>query len=97
LAKIKHIFNPGVYIKAFFVPKNVRLVTKEFREDHITILAQGSVLVEDQGQNIKYVGPVAIAFKQNTRYRVGTLEDSVWYCVHPTDETDQDKLIKMYD
>ena len=98
LAKIKHIFSPNVYIKAFFVPASIRLVTKEFHEDHVTILAKGSVLMEDpQGKKIKYVAPVAIKLKAHSRYRVVTLEEAVWYCVHPTDETDQGTLIKQFE
>jgi hypothetical protein len=98
LAKVKNIFAPNVYIKAFFVPKGMRVITKAFREDHVTILATGSVLVEDpEGKKIKYVAPVAIHFKEQTRYRATTLEDAVWYCVHPTQETDQEALIKMYE
>ena len=98
LAKVKNIFAPNVYIKAFFVPKGLRVITKAFREDHVTILATGSVLVEDpEGKKIKYVAPVAIHFKEQTRYRATTLEDAVWYCIHPTQETDQAALIKMYE
>ena len=98
LAKVKNIFAPNVYIKAFFVPKGLRVITKAFREDHVTILATGSVLVEDpDGVKTRYVAPVAIHFKQQTRYRATTLEDAVWYCIHPTQETDQAALIKMYE
>ncbi len=98
LAKTKHIFAPNVYIKAFFVPAGVRVITKAFREDHVTILATGSVIIEDPDLGkIKYVAPAHTVFKQNQRYKVITVEDAVWYCVHPTQETDQDHLIKIYE
>lgn len=96
LAKVKHIFSPGVYIKAFFVPKNTGLVTKSMHDDHVTILAQGSVIIEDQGQLVRYVAPATVPFKKHTRYRVRTEQDSVWYCVHPTQETDQAVVIDKY-
>jgi hypothetical protein len=98
LANTKHIFGPNVYIKAFFVPKGLTVITKAFREDHITILAHGSVVVEDPaGERIKYDAPAHTLFLENTRYRCTCVEDSVWYCIHPTDETDQGVLIKMYE
>lgn len=98
LAKIKNIFAPNLYVKAFFVPAGIRVVTKAFLEDHVTILAKGSVVVEDpNGERIKYVAPAHTVFKQATRYRVVTLEDAVWYCIHPTQETDQETLIKKYE
>ena len=97
LAKIKHIFGPGVYIKAFFVPKGITVVTKAFLEDHVTILAQGTVVVEDpDGIKTKYVAAHTV-FQQATRYRCTCIEDAVWYCVHPTEETDQSVLIKRYE
>ncbi len=98
LAKIKHIFGPGVYIKAFFVPRGITVVTKAFLEDHVTILAQGTVVVEDpDGVKTKYVAPAHTVFQQATRYRCTCIEDAVWYCVHPTEETDQSVLIKRYE
>jgi len=98
LAKIKHIFGPSVYIKAFFVPQGITVVTKAFLEDHVTILAQGTVVVEDpDGFKTKYVAPAHTVFQQATRYRCTCIEDAVWYCVHPTQETDQSVLIKRYE
>lgn len=98
LAKIKHIFGPSVYIKAFFVPQGITVVTKAFLEDHVTILAQGTVVVEDpDGVKTKYVAPAHTVFQQATRYRCTCIEDAVWYCVHPTEETDQSVLIKRYE
>ena len=61
LAKIKHIFGPSVYIKAFFVPRGMTVVTKAFLEDHVTILAQGTVVVEDpDGVKTKYIAPTNV-------------------------------------
>jgi hypothetical protein len=98
LAKIKHIFGPNVYIKAFFVPKGITVVTKAFLEDHVTILAQGTVVVEDpDGVRVKYLAPAHTVFQRATRYRCTCIEDAVWYCVHPTEETDQSVLIKQYE
>ena len=98
LAKVKHIFGHNVYIKAFFVPKGLTVITKAFREDHVTVLAQGSVIVEGpDGERVKYVAPAHTVFLENTRYKCTCVDDAAWYCIHPTDETDQDVLIKRYE
>jgi hypothetical protein len=45
-ARVKNIVSDGVFIKAYSVPKGVKLYTKQFATDHVTILAQGSVYID---------------------------------------------------
>ena len=80
------------------LPKGITVITKAFLEDHVTILAQGTVVVEDpDGVKTKYLAPAHTVFQQATRYRCTCIEDAVWYCVHPTEETDQTVLINRYE
>ena len=94
--KIKHIQAPGVYIKTSYMPKGMLAVTKFFENDHVTILGSGAVVMEDGETVIKYQAPASAIFKKNTRYKITVLENSVWYSVHPTDETDLEVLRKKY-
>ena len=96
VAKIKSIQADGVYVKAYFVPKNTKLYSKFFPTDHITILALGSIAMEVDNQLTKYVAPAHYVFPANQRIPILVLEDSVWYCVHATDETDLAELEKRY-
>ena len=96
MAKIKHIHSDGVYIKAYRVPAGLKIYSKRFPDDHVTILGQGSVVVENGDENIKFVAPAHFMFEAMTRYTVHTLEDSVWYCVHATNETDPAMLAELY-
>jgi hypothetical protein len=96
MAKIKHIHSDGVYIKAYRVPAGLKIYSKRFPNDHVTILGQGSVVVENSDENIKFVAPAHFVFKAMTRYTIHTLEDSVWYCVHATTETDPTVLAELY-
>ena len=95
-AQIKHIHSDGVYIKAYRVPAGLKIYSKRFPDDHVTILGQGSVVVENGDENIKFVAPAHFMFKAMTRYTVYTLEDSVWYCVHATTETDPATIAELY-
>lgn len=96
LAKVRHIQADGVYVKAYFVPKATKLYSKFFPIDHVTILAHGSILMDDGENQTKYVAPAHHIFPANRRIAIITLEDSVWYCVHATDETDISVLEKKY-
>jgi hypothetical protein len=96
IAKTKNIQAPGVYIKTYFVPKGVKLYSKFFPTEHVTILAHGSVLMIDDDQKTRYVAPAHYIFPANRRIGIVTLEDSVWYCIHPTEETDLAVLEKTY-
>ena len=95
-AQIKHIHSDGVYIKAFRVPAGLQIYTKRFPNDHVTILGQGSVLIEQGDKKLKVVAPAHYVFEAMTRCKIITLEDSVWYCIHATTETDQAILDELY-
>lgn len=96
VAKIKHIVSDGVYIKTYFVPAGVKLYTKQFADEHISILSLGSVLVDNGTQKTRYIAPAHVVIPPNRRVEVVTLENSVWYCVHPTDITDLETLKELY-
>jgi hypothetical protein len=95
-AQVKHLLSDGVYIKAYHVAPGVKLVNKQFPTDHITILAKGSVVMEEEGVKVRFVAPAHFNFKANSRYVIGTLEECVWYCIHPTDETDLETLVEKF-
>lgn len=96
VAKIKSIQADGVYVKAYFVPRGTKLYSKFFPTDHVTILAMGSIAMEVDDQMTKYVAPAHYVFPANRRIPILVLEDSVWYCVHATEETDLVELEKRY-
>ena len=96
MAKIKNIHSDGVYIKAYRVPAGLKIYSKRFPDNHVTILGQGSVMVENGDQQLKFLAPAHFEFEAMTRYTIHTLEDSVWYCVHATTETDPAVLAELY-
>ena len=96
VAKIKHIQSDDVYIKTYFVPQGMKLYTKQFPNEHVSILAHGSVVVNDNGVKTRFVAPAHYVFPANRRVSIITLENAVWYCVHPTDVTDLETLQELY-
>lgn len=96
VAQIRHIHSDGVYIKAFRVPAGLQFYTKQFPTEHISILGQGSVIIEKGTEKIKVVAPAHVVIDAKTRCKILTLENSVWYCIHVTTETDQLVLDELY-
>lgn len=95
-ARVKHIQSDDVYVKAYSVPPGIKLYNKTFSTDHVTILAQGEVVIEIDNDRVKFTAPAHYIFKANKRYAVYTMSNCVWYCIHPTDETDLEKLKEKY-
>ena len=96
MIKIKHILSDGVYIKTHIVPKGLQFYTKQFSDEHVSIWGMGSAIVDNGHEKIKLIAPMNIKIKAMTRYKVLVLEDSVFYCIHATNETDLQVLDKTY-
>ena len=95
-ARVKHIFTEGAYVKAYSVPAGVKLYTKQFKNDHVTILAKGSVYIKGPDYEAKISSPIHVPIKADARYLVVTLEECVWYCIHVTDETDPERIMETF-
>lgn len=88
-----HHFAPGVYARELRIPAGVILTGKIHRTEHLNIVSQGRITVftEDGGKK-EIVAPCTLVSKPGTK-RVGYAhEDTVWTCIHPTNETDLDAL-----
>ena len=87
-----HHFSDGLYAKETFIPKDMILKQHEHTYSHLSILAKGSVVLNKEGDLIVYKAPCCINIKKDISHGVLALEDCVWYCIHATDETDENKV-----
>lgn len=88
-----HHFSEGVYAKQMFLPKDAIACTHKHNYDHLSILAQGKVIVLfDDDKFETYTAPACITIKKDMNHAIRALEDSVWFCVHATEETDVNKV-----
>ncbi|RKE36637.1 hypothetical protein B0G76_2839 [Paraburkholderia sp. BL23I1N1] len=92
---IKHYFSGREYAKQMTLEAGNYAETHEHLYDHISILAQGIVTVEIDGAVSYHIGPTAIVIPANKKHRIDAITDSVWFCVHATDETDPDKVDRV--
>lgn len=86
--KIQHHFSAGLYAKKMEIPKDHYIVSHKHTYDHMSILASGKVMVEANDIKTEYTAPACINILAGTYHAIVALEDSYWYCIHATSETD---------
>jgi quercetin dioxygenase-like cupin family protein len=86
---VAHHFAHGMYAKEVRMPANTSLISHKHNFDHLSVLASGSVLLECDGVARTINGPQCITIAAHKKHAVTAITDAVWYCVHPTNETDE--------
>jgi quercetin dioxygenase-like cupin family protein len=92
--EIGHYFAGGVYAKQMTIAKDCKIPTHKHVYDHLSILAKGRVQVTVSRETVEYVAPAAIEIKRDLVHTLTAMEDSVWYCIHATEETDPESADK---
>jgi quercetin dioxygenase-like cupin family protein len=92
--EIGHYFAGGVYAKQMTIAKDCKIPTHKHVYDHLSILAKGRVQVTVSRETVEYVAPAAIEIKRDLVHTLTAIEDSVWYCIHATEETDPESANK---
>lgn len=90
-----HHFAPDVYMRQMDAKAGDLVVSKMHRTEHMNILLKGSItiLTEDGVQHLE--APVVLKSRAGTK-RIGYFhEDSSWITVHPTNETDLEKIEEL--
>lgn len=88
---IKHHFSGREYAKEALIRKGFCAEQHVHEYDHLSIYA-GNFLVEVDGEKQEYKGVGCITIAAGKVHKVTALEDSVWFCVHATNETDSAKV-----
>lgn len=78
----------GVYAKELHIPAGFILVSHKHSYDHLSILASGRVCLSLGDQVREMTGPCAITIEAGQEHTLRAITDSVWFCIHPTSETD---------
>lgn len=89
---VVHHFAAGVYAKQMTLPRDAYAEKHVHSYDHMSILAKGHVFVYVDGVEEEYVAPACICIKRGQKHKILAIEDSVWFCIHATDETDPDHV-----
>jgi quercetin dioxygenase-like cupin family protein len=88
----QHHFSDGLYAKEMKIPKGYAAGMHKHEYSHLSILSKGRVIVRTDEYNNEYVAPACIDIKAGLNHTIEALEDSVWFCIHATQETDITKI-----
>lgn len=87
-----HHFSDGVYAREMRLLGGMQAITHAHKYDHLSILASGVAVVKAGETLITYHAPACITIKAGVPHSILAIEDTVWFCIHATDETDEAKL-----
>lgn len=82
----------GLYAKELHIPAGFILRSHHHPYDHLSILASGYVRFDTPGESRLIHGPAAITVRKGVTHTLRAITDAVWFCIHPTDETDEAKV-----
>lgn len=88
----QHHFSDGLYAKQMMIPKGYAAGSHAHAYSHLSILAKGRVIVQTDDQRQEFIAPACIEIKAGIHHMIVAIEDSVWFCLHATEETDKDKI-----
>ena len=89
---IRHHFSDGLYAKEAFFPAGMSILKHTHDFSHLSILAQGKVVVL-KGEELEIVNaPACMEIKTGLVHGVKAITDCVWFCIHATDEKDASKV-----
>ena len=92
MSDMQHHFSDNLYAKEIILSAGSLVVQHKHKFDHLSILAKGKVIVLFDEDAVEYTAPACINIVKGVDHAIKALEDSVWYCVHATDETDATKV-----
>jgi len=95
---VTHTFSGGVYIREISVPKGTIIIGKRHRHESCNVLMKG-VLTLYMGENeptVTIEGPLLFTSPPGTKKMAYCHEDVVFLNIHPTNETDLEKIEKEF-
>lgn len=88
-----HRFAPGVYTRELAIPPGMIVVGKRHAIEHVVMLIKGKCLcvtergIEEMQAPLHFISPAG-----EKRVVLTTDEEAVWVTIHPTNETDLEKI-----
>ena len=92
---LTHYFTPGVYCREIFMPAGSMVIGHKHKTEHMNIVLSGLANVSINGIVQEIKAPFSFKSGVGDRKVLMILEDMRWMTVHPTDETDLDKLMDL--
>jgi hypothetical protein len=91
-----HHFGPGLYVREVHMPAGILAIGHEQRFAHLNVFLKGRVrMLNDDGTTTDLVAPMMFVGKPGKKAGY-VLEDVVWQNIYATDETNIEKLERMF-
>ena len=91
---VQHRFAPGVYMREMLVPAGTIATGAVHKTEHLTIVVGHCLLTTDEGVQ-EFIGYRSFASKPGAKRAINAIEDTIVTTIHPTEETDLDKLCEL--
>ena len=82
----------GVYAKEIHIPRGTVLVSHSHEYDHLSVLAEGAIYLTVDGMTTRREAPAVLVIRKHLEHSLHALNDVVWLCIHPTEETSVEKV-----
>lgn len=89
---VEHFFAPGVYMRQVRMPKDAFVIGHCHKTEHLNVVISGRATVMIDGVKHEIVGPCTFKSGVNVRKVLYIREPMIWATVHPTHETNLDRL-----
>ena len=95
IVEVEHYFSEGVYMKYGTIKANMLIMGYPHKTKHMNMLISGTITLDIDGVMKTFTAPCMIESNIGTS-KMGYTHDEVVMCeIHPTTETDVDKLEDM--
>jgi len=89
---VNHHFSKGVYAREMLIPKGTILTGKKHKHNHLNVVLYGDIEVATADGSKRITGSCIFESIAGTKRAGFAHEDTLWITIHPTEETDLEKV-----
>ena len=82
----------GNYAREIFISADTCIIGKIHKHEHINVISKGECIVVTEAGREILEAPLTFISMPGIKRAVYAITDTVWTTIHPTDETDMDKI-----
>ena len=92
---VAHHFSDALYAKQIILSRGDHVVKHTHSYSHLSVVALGCVDVVAAGNRTRHWAGECLDIRAGIEHEIIAIEDSVWYCIHQTDEKDTEKVDRV--
>lgn len=90
---IQHHFSANLYAKHMVIKDGCEVSSHKHSFDHLSILAQGCVILEVDGEQSTHYAPAVIEIKAGLEHKITAVNgDCTWFCIHGVTDADEQTI-----